>query len=41
MKAKDKRIFVTKASLPNFNEYADLIKVLWNTHLITNNGFYV
>ena len=31
-------INVTKASLPDFNEYIDEIRPLWDTHWITNMG---
>lgn len=33
-----KEILVTKASLPNFEDYCKLIKPLWESHWLTNNG---
>lgn len=32
------KIQVTKASLPPLNEYEDIIKSIWSTNLLTNNG---
>ena len=31
-------IFVTKSSMPSFEEYCDEIKPMWNSHWITNMG---
>ena len=36
----DKTIFVTRASLPPFEEYEELIKYMWDTHFLTNMGRY-
>ncbi len=36
-----KKIFVTKTFLPNINEFIALIKPLWRTSQLTNNGNYV
>ncbi len=33
-----KKIFVTKASLPPYEEYEELIKEIWETHSLTNMG---
>ena len=33
-----KNILVTRSSMPNFEEYADEIKELWDTHWLTNMG---
>jgi dTDP-4-amino-4,6-dideoxygalactose transaminase len=35
---KDKKIFVTKSSMPDFNRYCELIHRIWDTHYMTNNG---
>lgn len=32
------KIQVTKSSLPPINEYIDIIKDIWKTNLLTNNG---
>jgi len=32
------KILVTRSSMPNFEEYADEIKELWDTHWLTNMG---
>ena len=32
------KIQVTKSSLPPLNEYVDIIKDIWKTNLLTNNG---
>lgn len=34
----DKEIYVTKSSMPPFDEYVEMIKPLWDTHIITNMG---
>lgn len=31
-------ILVTRSSMPDFNEYCDEIKALWDTHMLTNSG---
>ena len=36
----DREIFVTKSSMPPFEEYIELIKPLWDTHRLTNMGQY-
>jgi hypothetical protein len=36
-----KKIYVTKAFLPNYKDFISLIKPLWETSLLTNNGKYV
>lgn len=36
----DERITVTKASLPNFEEYVEMIRPLWESRWITNMGTY-
>ncbi len=35
-----KKIYVTKALLPTYEEYCEAIKPLWETHNITNMGVY-
>lgn len=32
------KIFVTKSILPDYNKYCELIKEVWDTHWLTNNG---
>lgn len=34
----DKQILVTRSSMPSFDEYCEEIKVLWETHWLTNRG---
>lgn len=34
------KIYVTKSTLPDFDEYASMIKELWDTHIVTNMGMY-
>lgn len=34
------KIYVTKASMPPYEEYIEAIKPLWDSHLITNMGQY-
>ena len=34
------KIFVTKSSMPPFEEYIEKIRPLWNTHMLTNMGMY-
>lgn len=36
----DKRILVTRSSMPPFEEYVEAIKPLWESHWITNMGCY-
>ncbi len=36
----ESKIYVTRAGLPNYEEYIAAIKPLWDTHLITNMGSY-
>ena len=40
MEAKEKNIFVTRASLPPYEEYEELIKDIWHSHFLTNMGRY-
>lgn len=37
---QDKKIMVTQSSMPPFDEYVELIKKLWDTKWLTNNGEY-
>lgn len=37
---KDSPIYVTKSSMPLYEEYINMIKPLWETHKLTNNGEY-
>lgn len=32
------KILVTQSSLPNFNEYCEEIREIWDTHILTNMG---
>lgn len=34
------KIFVTKSSMPPFEEYVQMIKPLWNSHMLTNMSTY-
>ena len=34
----DKRVLVTRSSMPSFDEYCEEIKELWDTHWLTNMG---
>lgn len=36
----DKKIFVTKSSMPPYEEYIEAIKPLWESHWLTNMGIY-
>jgi dTDP-4-amino-4,6-dideoxygalactose transaminase len=36
----DEKIFVTRASMPPYEEYIEAIKPLWDSHWITNMGKY-
>jgi dTDP-4-amino-4,6-dideoxygalactose transaminase len=37
---KNEKIFVTKSSMPDYEEYIEAIKPLWDTHWLTNMGQY-
>lgn len=34
----EKDIFVTRAALPDYDKYCEMIKQIWDTHNLTNNG---
>lgn len=34
----EKEIFVTKSTLPDYEKYCKMIKHIWDTHWLTNNG---
>lgn len=34
----NEKIFVTKSSMPSYEKYCEVIKQLWDTHILTNNG---
>ena len=36
----EKKILVTRSSMPSYEEYIDAIKPLWDSHWITNMGVY-
>ncbi len=36
----DKKILVTRSSMPSYEEYIEAIKPLWNSHWLTNMGPY-
>ena len=36
----DKKILVTRSSMPSYEEYINAIKPLWDTHWLTNMGVY-
>lgn len=36
----DKKIYVTKSSMPPFEEYVEAIRPLWDSHWLTNMGQY-
>lgn len=36
----DKSIYVTKSSMPPYEEYVEMIKPLWESHCLTNMGEY-
>lgn len=40
MSIDNKKIYVTKASMPPYEEYTEAIKPLWDSHLLTNMGTY-
>ena len=35
---EEKKIFVTQSSMPEFEDYCNKIKKIWDTHFLTNNG---
>lgn len=37
---KDSKIYVTRSSMPPYEEYIEMIKPLWDTHRLTNMGEY-
>ena len=37
---KEQKIFVTRTSMPPYEEFAEMIKPLWDTHWLTNMGQY-
>lgn len=37
---KDKNIFVTRSSMPPYEEYVEAIRPLWDSHWLTNMGKY-
>ena len=37
---EEEKIFVTRSSMPQYEEYCEMIKELWNTHMLTNNGAF-
>lgn len=37
---ENKKILVTRSSMPDFEEYVEMIKSLWETHWLTNMGNY-
>lgn len=36
----DKKVLVTRSSMPEFEEYIEMIKPLWDSHWLTNMGTY-
>ena len=36
----DDRIMVTRSSMPEFEEYVEMIRPLWESHWLTNMGTY-
>ena len=36
----DRKIYVTKSSMPSYEEYTEAIKPLWDSHWLTNMGIY-
>lgn len=36
----DKKIFITRSSMPEYEEYIEMIKPLWDSHWLTNMGSY-
>lgn len=39
-KRMDEKIFVTRSSMPPYEEYIEAIKPLWDSHWLTNMGKY-
>lgn len=39
-KMKEEKIFVTRSSMPSYEEYIEAIKPLWDSHWLTNMGQY-
>lgn len=37
---KEKNIYVTRASLPSYEEYIEKIRPIWDSHWLTNMGRY-
>lgn len=37
---ENKKIMVTRSTLPEFDEYCEMLKHIWETHWLTNNGEY-
>ena len=37
---ENEKILVTRSSMPEYEEYIEAIKPLWNTHWLTNMGAY-
>ena len=37
---KKKSIYVTRSSLPDFEEYIEMIRPMWKSHMLTNMGEY-
>lgn len=37
---EEEKIFVTRSSMPSYDEYCKKIKSIWETHLLTNNGVF-
>ena len=37
---KEQKVFVTRTSMPPYEEFAEMIKPLWDTHWLTNMGQY-
>lgn len=35
---QEEKIFVTRSSMPEYEKYAEMIKKIWETHWLTNNG---
>ena len=34
------KIYVTKSSLPDYNKFCEMIKNIWDSKMLTNNGYY-
>ena len=39
-KKMEKKILVTRSSMPSYEEYCEMIKPLWESHWLTNMGEY-